>query len=103
MEASTARGEAVLSAVAFSAERSLRGDGDTAGRLREVLAHLGSAAGADRAYLFQNVRDPQGRLWMDSRAEWNAFWDRPDLPRSRQPPASLRAGVHQAHRPLLAR
>ena len=65
MEASTARGEAVLSAVAFSAERSLRGDGDTAGRLR-VLAHLGSAAGADRAYLFQNVRDPQGRLWMDS-------------------------------------
>ena len=37
-----------------------------------MLAHLGAAAGADRAYLFQNVRDPQGRLWMDLRAEWDA-------------------------------
>ena len=72
MEAPTARGEAVLDAVAFSAERLLRGEGGTASRLREVLAHLGTAAGTDRAYLFQNVRDPQGRLWMDLRAEWVA-------------------------------
>jgi diguanylate cyclase (GGDEF)-like protein/PAS domain S-box-containing protein len=72
MEASAARGEAVLGAVAFSSERLLRGNGDTSGRLAEVLAHLGAAAGADRAYLFQNVRDPQGRLWMDLRCEWDA-------------------------------
>jgi diguanylate cyclase (GGDEF)-like protein/PAS domain S-box-containing protein len=72
MEAPTARGDAVLGAVAFSSERLLRGEGDTAGRLQEVLAHLGAAVGADRAYLFQNVRDPQGRLWMDLRAEWDA-------------------------------
>ena len=72
MEAPTARGEAVLGAVAFSSERLLRGEGDIASRLQEVLAHLGAAAGADRAYLFQNVRDPQGRLWMDLRAEWDA-------------------------------
>ena len=72
MEPPTARGEAVLAAVAFSSERLLRGEGESAGTLNEVLAHLGAAAGTDRAYLFQNVRDPQGRLWMDLRAEWNA-------------------------------
>jgi diguanylate cyclase (GGDEF)-like protein/PAS domain S-box-containing protein len=72
MEAPAARGEAVLGAVAFASERLLRGNGDTASRLQEVLAHLGAAAGADRAYLFQNVRNPQGRLWMDLRAEWDA-------------------------------
>ncbi|MET0800534.1 MAG: EAL domain-containing protein [Actinomycetota bacterium] len=73
MEASTARGEAVLDAVVFSSEHLLRGKGETVSRLHEVLAHLGAAAGADRAYLFQNVRDPQGRLWMDLRAEWDAL------------------------------
>ena len=72
MEAPTARGEAVLAAVAFSSERLLRGEGESASTMNEVLAHLGAAAGSDRAYLFQNVRDPQGRLWMDLRAEWNA-------------------------------
>jgi diguanylate cyclase (GGDEF)-like protein/PAS domain S-box-containing protein len=77
MEAPAARGDAVLGAVAFSSQRLLRGEGDTASRLNEVLAHLGSAVGADRAYLFQNVRDPQGRLWMDLRSEWNAPGVRP--------------------------
>jgi len=72
MKAPTARGEAVLSAVAASSERLLRGEGDASSRLEEVLAHLGAAADADRAFLFQNVRDPQGRLWMDLRAEWDA-------------------------------
>ena len=73
----------MLSAVALSSERLLRAEGDIASRLQEVLAHLGAAAGADRAYLFQNVRDPQGRLWMDLQAEWNApgirqIFDDPD-------------------------
>ncbi|MEX0650835.1 MAG: EAL domain-containing protein [Actinomycetota bacterium] len=83
MQGPTARGEAVLGAVALSSERLLREEGDTASRLREVLAHLGAAAEVDRAYLFQNVRDPQGRLWMDLQAEWNApgirqIFDDPD-------------------------
>jgi len=83
MQGPSARGEAVLSAVALSSERLLRTEGDIASRLQEVLAHLGAAAGADRAYLFQNVRDPQGRLWMDLQAEWNApgirqIFDDPD-------------------------
>jgi diguanylate cyclase (GGDEF)-like protein/PAS domain S-box-containing protein len=72
MEAPAARSEAVLRAVAFSSERLLRGEGESTSTLHEVLAHLGAAAGVDRSYLFQNVRDPQGRLWMDLRAEWNA-------------------------------
>jgi diguanylate cyclase (GGDEF)-like protein/PAS domain S-box-containing protein len=72
MEAPAARGEAVLRAVAFSSESLLRGEGESASTLHEVLAHLGAAAGVDRSYLFQNVRDPQGRLWMDLRAEWDA-------------------------------
>jgi diguanylate cyclase (GGDEF)-like protein/PAS domain S-box-containing protein len=83
MQGPTARTEAVLGAVALSSERLLRGEGDIEGRLREVLTHLGAAAGADRAYLFQNVRDPQGRLWMNLRAEWDApgirqIFDDPD-------------------------
>ena len=68
-----------------------------------MLAHLGAAAGADRAYLFQNVRDPQGRLWMDLRAEWDAAGHRAGVRGPRQPPAPVRPGVHASHRPVLAR
>ncbi len=35
-------------------------------------AHLGNAAAVSRAYLFQNTRGPDGRLWMDLRVEWDA-------------------------------
>jgi diguanylate cyclase (GGDEF)-like protein/PAS domain S-box-containing protein len=62
-------GEAVLGAVAFATERFLRDD-LWSDRIREVLERLGSAAQADRAYLFQNVRDDEGRLTMDLRFEW---------------------------------
>src|SRR3954462_6773424 len=62
-------GEAVLGAVAFATERFLRDD-LWSDRIREVLERLGSAAEADRAYLFQNVRDDAGRLTMDLRFEW---------------------------------
>src|SRR5688500_10342762 len=83
MQGPTARTEAVLGAVALSSERLLRGESDIEGRLREVLTHLGAAAGADRAYLFQHVRAPQGRLCMNLRAEWDApgirqIFDDPD-------------------------
>jgi diguanylate cyclase (GGDEF)-like protein/PAS domain S-box-containing protein len=70
MGASTARGQAVLAA-AVLARDTFREHGWT-DRLREVLAHLGSAAGADRAFVFQNVRSADGRLWMDLVAEWDA-------------------------------
>ncbi len=58
-------------AIASAIEHLLR-DGRWADRLEEVLAHLGAAARADRAYLFRNTRDPDGRLWMDLRGEWDA-------------------------------
>ncbi len=103
MEAPTARGEAVLAAVAFSSERLLRGEGDSASTLNEVLSHLGAAAGTDRAYLFQNVRDPQGRLWMDLRAEWNA----PGIRRIFEHPGDhlhpYAPAFTRLHRPVLAR
>ena len=71
MEAPAGIGEAVLGAVAFATERFLR-DEAWHDRIDEVLAHLGTAAGVSRAYLFQNTRGPDGRLWMDLRFEWDA-------------------------------
>ncbi len=71
MEAPAGIGEAVLGAVAFATERFLR-DEAWHDRIDEVLAHLGTAAGVSRAYLFQNTRGPDGRLWMDLRCEWDA-------------------------------
>ncbi|HEY6567245.1 MAG TPA: EAL domain-containing protein [Actinomycetota bacterium] len=65
----SARGEAVLAA-AIALERVLQGEG-WVNRLDEVLEHLGSAAGADRGFIFQNIRSPDGRLWMDLVAEWD--------------------------------
>jgi len=71
MEAPAGIGEAVLGAVAFATERFLR-DEAWHDRIDEVLAHLGTAACVSRAYLFQNTRGPDGRLWMDLRFEWDA-------------------------------
>jgi diguanylate cyclase (GGDEF)-like protein/PAS domain S-box-containing protein len=36
------------------------------------MERLGRAASVDRAFVFQNVRDPQGRLWMDKVAWWRS-------------------------------
>ena len=71
MEAPARTGEAVLGAVAFATERFSR-DEAWHDRIDEVLAHLGTATAACRAALFQNTRGPDGRLWMDLRAEWDA-------------------------------
>ena len=38
----------------------------------EALAQPAGCAGVDRAYLFQNMRGPDGRLWMDLIGEWTA-------------------------------
>ena len=83
MGAPASKGEAVLGAVAFATERILR-DEAWHDRMDEVLAHLGSAADTDRAYLFQNIRGFDGRLWMDLRFEWDA----PDVGRIFADPAS---------------
>jgi diguanylate cyclase (GGDEF)-like protein/PAS domain S-box-containing protein len=64
-------GEAVLAAVAFAAERLLR-DADWRECIGEVLGHLGEAVDVDRAYLYENVRGPDGRLWMRLRGDWAA-------------------------------
>jgi diguanylate cyclase (GGDEF)-like protein/PAS domain S-box-containing protein len=69
MGAPSARGESVLAA-AVALERVLQGEG-WVDRLDEVLEHLGSAALADRGFIFQNIRSPDGRLWMDLVAEWD--------------------------------
>ena len=38
--------------------------------LSESLANVGRELGADRVYLFENVRGPDGRLWMNLTSEW---------------------------------
>jgi diguanylate cyclase (GGDEF)-like protein/PAS domain S-box-containing protein len=38
--------------------------------LSESLGNVGKELGADRVYVFENVRDPDGRLWMNLTAEW---------------------------------
>ena len=58
-------------AVAASVSEQLLRDERWAERLPEVLAHLGPAVSADRAYVYQNVRDSSGRLWMDLIGEWD--------------------------------
>ncbi|MCL6641519.1 MAG: hypothetical protein K6T92_09140 [Candidatus Rokubacteria bacterium] len=68
------RGE-VLDAVAYAAERFLRA-ADWRAVLEDVLARLGAAAGASRAYVVQDVAGPDGaRL-----AAWVAEWAAPGFP-----------------------
>lgn len=73
-EVATRRG-AVLSAVAFAAERFLRGEGLNSA-IPAVLARLGEAAGASRVYIFQAHGDEDGRLRVSQRYGWAA----PGLP-----------------------
>jgi diguanylate cyclase (GGDEF)-like protein/PAS domain S-box-containing protein len=40
------------------------------GFLSGSLANVGGELGADRVYLFENIRDPDGRLWMNLTSEW---------------------------------
>jgi diguanylate cyclase (GGDEF)-like protein/PAS domain S-box-containing protein len=46
--------------------------GDWEAELDAALAAVGTALHADRCYVFQNLRGPDGRLWMDLRGEWDA-------------------------------
>jgi diguanylate cyclase (GGDEF)-like protein/PAS domain S-box-containing protein len=71
MGAPSTRGEAVLAAAGFT-PGLLPAEEGWMSRLDEVLEHLGSSTHVDRAFVFQNIRSPDGRLWMDLIAEWDA-------------------------------
>ena len=71
-ETELTRRDAILEAVGFAAERFL---GSTAGweeSIEDVLEHLGVAAGAGRAYIFENWVGEDGELWNTQRYEWTA-------------------------------
>ena len=63
--------------------------------LSESLANVGRELGADRVYIFENVRGPDGRLWMNLTVEWLRDGDRgasstlPPPSCIRTPPTSL--------------
>jgi len=65
------RGGVLTAAVRWVTEL-LQGDDAWDERLSEAMQRLGEAAAVDRAFVFQNVRDPQGRLWMDKVAWWRS-------------------------------
>jgi diguanylate cyclase (GGDEF)-like protein/PAS domain S-box-containing protein len=62
----------VLAAAVSWVTELLAGDDAWDERLSEAMERLGRAAAVDRAFVFQNVRDPQGRLWMDKVAWWRS-------------------------------
>ena len=62
----------VLAAAVSWVTELLAGDDAWDERLSEAMERLGRAAVVDRAFVFQNVRDPQGRLWMDKVAWWRS-------------------------------
>jgi diguanylate cyclase (GGDEF)-like protein/PAS domain S-box-containing protein len=62
----------VLAAAVSWVTELLAGDDAWDERLSEAMERLGRAASVDRAFVFQNVRDPQGRLWMDKVAWWRS-------------------------------
>src|SRR3954463_4736935 len=49
----------------------LTGD-DWKSKLPVALAKVGAEVDADRCYVFENMRGPDGRLWMDLIGEWTA-------------------------------
>lgn len=63
--------EAILAATTYAAERFLLAP-DWQQEITEVLARLGRAAGASRAYLFKNHPGPAGELLTSQRFEWAA-------------------------------
>src|SRR5207249_2084139 len=56
--------------------------GDWQTELDAALAAVGLALRVDRCYVFQNLRGPDGRLWMDLRGEWDAPDVRSSAPRA---------------------
>ncbi len=58
-------------AVARGDPRALLAGDDWREHVATALAAVGIAAGVDRCYVFENLRGPDGRLWMDLIGEWN--------------------------------
>src|SRR6478672_1940389 len=52
--------------------RALLAGDDWKSKLPSALAKVGTEVGADRCYVFENMRGPDGRLWMDLIGEWTA-------------------------------
>ncbi|MEX0753731.1 MAG: EAL domain-containing protein [Actinomycetota bacterium] len=65
------RRETILQSVSFATEHFLR-SGSWERSIEVVLAELGTAAEASRAYVFENGTDGDGRVLMDQRFEWCA-------------------------------
>ena len=63
------RRDAILEALAGASERMLQSVSLDA-VLPDVLARLGAAVPDSRVYIFENERDPDGRLFMARRGEW---------------------------------
>ena len=71
-EAELHRRDAILEAVRFAAHRFLDSPGSWRTNIDEVMKSLGTAAGASRAYLFENYEGSDGSLWSSQRHEWVA-------------------------------
>ena len=69
VEETLSRRDVILEATGFTAGRFLNASSWT-DVIDEVLAHLGGAAQASRAYVFENERDAEGRLESSGRFEW---------------------------------
>src|SRR3954454_349786 len=52
--------------------RALLAGDDWKSKLPVALAKVGAEVDADRCYVFENMRGPDGRLWMDLVGEWTA-------------------------------
>jgi diguanylate cyclase (GGDEF)-like protein/PAS domain S-box-containing protein len=72
MGAPEPRDGAVLGAAAARVATQLVEGEPWEATIGDALARLGEAAGVGRALVFQNLRGPDGRLWMDLRGEWDA-------------------------------
>ena len=72
------RQAAILSAVAFAAERFLK-SADWRESIDEVLAKLGHATGVSRIYIFENRTQPDGSLCASQTCEWVAEGIEPQL------------------------
>ena len=70
-EEALSRRDVILEATAFAAGRFLNAPTWT-DVIDDVLAHLGGAAEASRAYVFQNERDAKGALATSGQFEWTA-------------------------------
>jgi PAS domain S-box-containing protein len=65
------RHDAILEAVSFAAENFLKA-AKWQENIEDVLAHLGLAAQASRAYIFENTYDQNGSVLSSQRFEWTS-------------------------------